>query len=74
MVSALLTTVVPAAADPYGLYLYLVEKLNEFDLLYVHMVEPRIGKTMNVIEVDESQKSLRPFRKAFKGTFMAAGG
>jgi 12-oxophytodienoic acid reductase len=60
--------------DPVPLYLYLVEQLNKFGLLYVHMVEPRIGKTMNIIEVDESEKSLKPFRKAFKGTFIAAGG
>ena len=63
-----------AAADPYPLYTYLVKELNKFNLLYVHMVEPRIGKQMNVIEVDESDKSLKPFKQASNATFLAAGG
>lgn len=63
-----------AIADPYPLYNYLVKELNKFNLLYVHMVEPRIGKQMNVIEVDESDKSLKPFKQASNATFLAAGG
>ena len=61
-------------ADPYPLYTYLLKELNKFNLLYVHMVEPRIGKTMNVIEVDDSQKSLKPFKKLSNASFIAAGG
>lgn len=61
-------------ADPYPLYNYLVKELNKFNLLYVHFVEPRIGKAMNVIEVDESDKSLKPFKHACNATFLAAGG
>lgn len=61
-------------ADPYQLYNYLLKELNKYNLLYVHMVEPRIGKTMNVIEVDESQKSLKPFKKLSNAAFIAAGG
>lgn len=61
-------------ADPYPLYNYLLKELNKFNLLYVHMVEPRIGKQMNVIEVDESDKSLKPFKKLSNAAFIAAGG
>lgn len=61
-------------ADPYQLYNYLLKELNKCKLLYVHMVEPRIGSTMNVIEVDESQKSLKPFKKLSNAAFIAAGG
>lgn len=62
------------AADPYPLYNYLVKELNKFNLLYVHMVEPRVGKQMNIIDVDDSDKSLKPFKHASNATFLAAGG
>lgn len=61
-------------ADPYPLYNYLLKELNKFNLLYVHMVEPRIGRTMNVIEVDSSKKSLKTFKKLSNAAFIAAGG
>jgi len=69
-----LLTLIVLLADPYPLYNYLVKELNKFNLLYVHMVEPRIGKQMNVIEVDESDKSLKPFKKLSNAAFIAAGG
>lgn len=64
----------PLRADPYPLYNYLLKELNQFNLLYIHMVEPRIGKQMNVIEVDNSKKSLKPFKKLSNASFIAAGG
>jgi len=69
-----LLTLIVLLADPYPLYNYLVKELNKFNLLYVHMVEPRIGKQMNIIEVDESDKSLKPFKKLSNAAFIAAGG
>lgn len=63
-----------ACADPYKLYDYLISELNKFNLLYVHMVEPRIGKNQSIIEVDSQKLNLKGFRKAFNGTFIAAGG
>ncbi len=69
-----LLTLIVLLADPYPLYNYLLKELNKFNLLYVHMVEPRIGKQMNVIEVDESDKSLKPFKKLSNAAFIAAGG
>ncbi|MFQ6638976.1 hypothetical protein Gotur_023952 [Gossypium turneri] len=49
----------------------MVEALNKYGILYCHMVEPRIKIGM---ELCESPQSLMPMRKAFNGTFIAAGG
>ncbi|TYJ33782.1 hypothetical protein E1A91_A05G125700v1 [Gossypium mustelinum] len=58
-------------SDPQALGLYMVEALNKYGILYCHMVEPRIKIGM---EECESPQSLVPMRKAFNGTFIAAGG
>ncbi|KAH1066595.1 hypothetical protein J1N35_031582 [Gossypium stocksii] len=58
-------------SDPQALGLYMVEALNKYGILYCHMVEPRIKIGM---EVCECPQSLVPMRKAFNGTFIAAGG
>ncbi|KAL7605492.1 hypothetical protein Lser_V15G17009 [Lactuca serriola] len=58
-------------SNPEALGLYMAESLNKYGINYCHMVEPRWkaeGKTI------ESQHSLVPMRKAFKGTFISAGG
>ena len=74
VVEAFLRTCAMLCADPYPFYNYLRRELNKFKLLYIHMVEPRIGSQMNVIEVDESDKSLKPFKKLSNAAFIAAGG
>lgn len=51
---------------------YLTEQLNQFNLAYLHMVEPRIAGNEDV-EVEDSTFDLNHFRKLFKGTFIAAG-
>ncbi|KAF2296961.1 hypothetical protein GH714_013607 [Hevea brasiliensis] len=58
-------------SNPYALGLCMAESLNKYGILYCHMVEPRI-KTAG--EISECADSLLPMRKAFKGTFLAAGG
>ncbi|EXB81494.1 Putative 12-oxophytodienoate reductase 11 [Morus notabilis] len=58
-------------SNPEALGLYLAESLNKFGILYCHMVEPRM-KTVG--EAHETPHSLVPMRKAFKGTFIVAGG
>ncbi|OMO85680.1 hypothetical protein CCACVL1_10055 [Corchorus capsularis] len=60
-------------SNPKALGLYMVEALNKYGILYCHMVEPRMKQGQEVGECPESH-SLLPMRKAFKGTFMAAGG
>ena len=54
-----------------ALGLYMAEALNKHKILYCHMVEPRM-KTLG--EKSETADSLMPMRKAFNGTFIAAGG
>ncbi|GKV35193.1 hypothetical protein SLEP1_g43495 [Rubroshorea leprosula] len=58
-------------SNPKALGLYMAEALNKYGIVYCHMVEPRM-KTVG--EKVESADSLLPMRKAFKGTFIAAGG
>ncbi|CAN0928093.1 Putative 12-oxophytodienoate reductase 11 [Linum grandiflorum] len=58
-------------SNPEALGLYMAESLNRYGIAYVHMVEPRM-KTL--AEKSLTPQSLLPMRKAFKGTFISAGG
>ncbi|CAM0958728.1 unnamed protein product [Alopecurus aequalis] len=58
-------------SDPHSLALHMSTKLNEHDILYLHMIEPRMA-IMDGRRV--IPKRLLPYREAFKGTFIAAGG
>ncbi|XP_049399005.1 12-oxophytodienoate reductase 1-like isoform X4 [Solanum stenotomum] len=58
-------------SNPSALGLYMAESLNKYGIAYCHMVEPRM-KTLG--EKVECPESLIPMRKAFKGTFIVAGG
>ncbi|TVU14266.1 hypothetical protein EJB05_37725, partial [Eragrostis curvula] len=58
-------------SNPEVLGLYMAEALNNFGILYCHVVEPRMVK---VGEKFETPYSLRPMRDAFKGSFIVAGG
>ena len=42
-------------------YSYLVERLNDFDLVYVHIVEPRIARNRDIDpQVDLGSERFRP--------------
>ncbi|GMN30267.1 hypothetical protein TIFTF001_050656 [Ficus carica] len=58
-------------SNPEALGVYMAESLNKYGILYCHMVEPRMQK---VGEMQETPHSLVPMGKAFKGTFIVAGG
>ncbi|XP_044511414.1 12-oxophytodienoate reductase 2-like [Mangifera indica] len=58
-------------SNPKALGLYMAESLNKYDILYCHMVEPRMRA---VLEKCECPHNLLPMRKAFNGTFLVAGG
>jgi 12-oxophytodienoic acid reductase len=58
-------------SNPKTLGLYMTESLNKYGILYCHMIEPRM-KTVG--EKSETPHSLLPMRKAFRGTFIVAGG
>ncbi|KAH0723012.1 hypothetical protein KY290_005680 [Solanum tuberosum] len=57
--------------NPSALGLYMVESLNKYDIAYCHVVEPRMKTACEKIECGESLVHLR---KAYKGTFIVAGG
>ena len=59
-------------SHPYGLITYLLEELNKIGIAYVHVVEGRAAGNTDV--PDDDAKTLTPFRKVWKGTFIAAGG
>ncbi|KAF2324795.1 hypothetical protein GH714_017121 [Hevea brasiliensis] len=60
-----------ADSNPEALGLYVVESLNKFGILYCHVIEPRM---ITQFEAQPTGHSLLPMRKAFKGTFIVAGG
>ena len=57
-------------SNPIELAVHIAETLNTFDLLYLHVVEPRFQFGGEV----ETKDSLWPIRRAFKNSFFAAGG
>ncbi|XP_024008712.1 putative 12-oxophytodienoate reductase-like protein 1 isoform X2 [Eutrema salsugineum] len=58
-------------SEPQKLGIYMAESLNRFEILYCHMVEPRMKTASEAFECTES---LTPMRNAFEGTFIVAGG
>ncbi|RLN12166.1 12-oxophytodienoate reductase 1-like [Panicum miliaceum] len=59
-------------SDPVALGNYMIQQLNKHEgFLYCHMVEPRMAIVDGRRQIPHR---LLPFRKAFKGTFIAAGG
>ncbi|CAL5043838.1 unnamed protein product [Urochloa decumbens] len=59
-------------SDPMALGNYIIQQLNKHEgFLYCHMVEPRMAIVDGRRHIPHR---LLPFRKAFNGTFIAAGG
>ncbi|XP_027088006.2 putative 12-oxophytodienoate reductase 11 [Coffea arabica] len=58
-------------SNPESLGLYMAEALNKYNLLYCHVIEPRMITQFDKLT---TRNSLLPMRKAFKGTFIVAGG
>ncbi|XP_039118080.1 putative 12-oxophytodienoate reductase 4 [Dioscorea cayenensis subsp. rotundata] len=58
-------------SNPEALGLYMVQALNKFGILYCHMVEPRMAIIDGRRQIPHRLLNLR---KAFNGTFIAAGG
>lgn len=57
-------------SNPDALGLYMAKSLNKFNPLYCHMIEARIDR----VGEKHEPEGLMPMRKAFNGTFIAAGG
>jgi N-ethylmaleimide reductase len=59
--------------DPQATFGYLAERLNEYPLAYLHVIEPRV---MGVETIHEGQPPVASefLRKIYKGTIISAGG
>ncbi|XWS26021.1 hypothetical protein CRYUN_Cryun27aG0117900 [Craigia yunnanensis] len=60
-----------ADSNPEALGVYMAKSLSKYGILYCHMIEPRM---ITQFESQKTKDSLLPMRKAFKGTFVVAGG
>jgi N-ethylmaleimide reductase len=60
-------------SDPEALFTHVADKLNQFGLAYLHIIEPRVKG--NVV-IDEGQPAVASelLRKVFNGKITAAGG
>ncbi|KAH9537221.1 hypothetical protein CY35_16G040800 [Sphagnum magellanicum] len=59
-------------SNPSNLALYLIEKLNDFKLAYLHVTEPRFHTVLGPAK--ETDQNLQIYRDTFHGLFMATGG
>ncbi|KAI7744917.1 hypothetical protein M8C21_020192 [Ambrosia artemisiifolia] len=58
-------------SNPEALGLHMANELNKYGILYLHVIEPRMVQVGNKAE---TPYSTLPMKKAFKGTFISAGG
>ncbi|KAI3519213.1 hypothetical protein L1887_08240 [Cichorium endivia] len=58
-------------SDPHSLVVYMAKSLSKLGIAYCHVIEPRM---VTQFERVETRDSLAAMRKAFKGTFIVAGG
>lgn len=62
-------------SNPVALFTYVLEKLSERGIAYVHVVEPRVGNAGADAAIDgNAVDTAKTFRAAFKGVFISAGG
>ncbi|KAL2477587.1 12-oxophytodienoate reductase 1 [Forsythia ovata] len=59
-------------SNPEALGIYMANALNKFNMVYLHMIEQR--RMVRLGRKHEVHLSLFPMRKAFKNTFIVAGG
>jgi N-ethylmaleimide reductase len=60
-------------SDPQATFGYFAEKLNEYGLAYLHVIEPRIKGTEE-IAIGQSPVAAAFLRKIFRGPIIVAGG
>jgi N-ethylmaleimide reductase len=62
-------------SNPEALFGYVAGQLNEFDLAYLHVIEPRIAGDVTKENAEkDGVVASRYLRKIYKGTILAAGG
>jgi N-ethylmaleimide reductase len=62
-----------ADSNPRTLFCYVAERLNEFGLAYLHVIEPRIKGGELIAEAQEPVAA-QELSKIFQGPLIAAGG
>ena len=60
-------------SDPHATFGYVAQRLNSYDLAYLHVIEPRIRGIVEQ-ETSESDLTSKDMRRIYKGTIIAAGG
>jgi N-ethylmaleimide reductase len=60
-------------SNPQALFSYVAEQLNQFDLAYLHIIEPRVKGNI-VIHENQGPIASEQLGKIFKGKIVAAGG
>lgn len=60
-------------SDPRALFAHLAEKLNDFGLAYLHVIEPRVKGNI-VVGEDNGPVASAHLREIFEGPILAAGG
>ncbi|XP_071696744.1 putative 12-oxophytodienoate reductase 11 [Rutidosis leptorrhynchoides] len=58
-------------SNPEALGLHMANALNKYEIVYLHVIEPRMVQMGSIFETPYSSV---PMKKAFKGTFISAGG
>jgi N-ethylmaleimide reductase len=60
-------------SHPEATFAYVAERLNQYELAYLHIIEPRVKGNETVLE-DMPPVAAEQLRKVFKGNILAAGG
>lgn len=60
-------------SDPEATFGYFAERLNTYNLAYLHVIEPRVKGTETLVE-GQAPVASSFLRKIFKGPILAAGG
>ncbi|GMF20325.1 unnamed protein product [Phytophthora lilii] len=61
-------------SDPVGMYGYVLKKLNEYHLAYVHLIEPRAFALHENPHAPTDGSMTRTFREIYDGVLMTASG
>jgi N-ethylmaleimide reductase len=60
-------------SDPHATFGYVAERLNAYELAYLHVIEPRIRGIVEQ-ETTDADITSKDIRRIYRGTLIAAGG
>lgn len=61
-------------SDPYTTFRHVTKRLNDYDLAYLHVIEPRVRGNDDNEHASDEEVSSKDLRRIFNGTVVAAGG